>query len=335
MGHSNVPAHLGDYQSANTLFGCTANPWDRSRTAGGSSGGAAAALASGMTPLEIGSDLAGSIRQPAHFCGVYGLKATEHRVPATGFFRRPGPPSLRIMAALGPMARSLDDLELALSIVSGPDGRSGDVPPVPFAPHPRPRLKDLRLAVVPAVPGALVAAEIQRGLRQVATRAEEAGARVEERLPTLDWEALEGEFGELVQALVGAFSPGASHTLAWYLGVLGRRDTYGAVWASFFESHDALVLPSAPLAAFPHCEQGVALEVDGQSIDYWSQGRLLVMANLVGLPALVVPAGLDSQGLPMSVQIVGPMWSEPRLLAIARALEQAGVLPGFQRPPGY
>src|SRR2546422_5194640 len=118
IGHTNVAAWLADpLQTANPLFGRTANPWDPERTPGGSSGGAAAALAAGMTPLEVGSDLAGSLRLPAHFCGVYGLKTTEHRVPLTGFLRTPGPRSVRILSCLGPMARDLGDLELALAII--------------------------------------------------------------------------------------------------------------------------------------------------------------------------------------------------------------------------
>jgi amidase len=133
VGHTNVPPWLADYQSANPIFGTTSNPWDLERTAGGSSGGAAAALAAGLTPLEVGSDLAGSQRLPAHFCGVYGLKTTERRVPATGFFRPPGggPQPVRVLASLGPLARDLDDLQLALCVIAGPDGHDADVPPVP------------------------------------------------------------------------------------------------------------------------------------------------------------------------------------------------------------
>jgi len=129
IGHTNVPPFLADYQSANPVFGRTANPWDTEGTPGGSSGGAAAALAAGMTPLEICSDLAGSLRLPAHFCGVYGLKTTEHRVPLTGFFRPPDgvPRSVRMISSLGPMARDLGDLQLALAIVAGPDGHDGEV----------------------------------------------------------------------------------------------------------------------------------------------------------------------------------------------------------------
>src|SRR5947199_34190 len=129
VGHTNVPPFLADYTSANPIFGGTANPWRTDRTPGGSSGGAAAALAAGLTPVEVGSDLAGSLRLPPHFCGVYGLKATEHRIPATGFFRPPPgtPRSVRVLGAFGPLARDLDDLELVLRLISGPDRFDSDV----------------------------------------------------------------------------------------------------------------------------------------------------------------------------------------------------------------
>src|SRR5262249_42508105 len=128
LAHTNVGAWLADYQSANPVFGRTANPWDPARTPGGAAGGAAAALAAGMTPLEVGSDLSGSLRLPAHFCGVYGLKTTEHRVPLSGFFRLPpgAPRSVRILSCLGPLARDLGDLRLALSPLSRPAGPDPD-----------------------------------------------------------------------------------------------------------------------------------------------------------------------------------------------------------------
>ena len=132
LGKTNLAALLADFQSSNPIFGRTNNPWDAARTPGGSSGGAAAALASGMTPFEIGTDLSGSIRIPAHFCGLFGLKPTEHRVPLTGLIPGlPPSPSVRIMSCIGPMARSVEDLALLYSIIAGPDGRDTDVPPVP------------------------------------------------------------------------------------------------------------------------------------------------------------------------------------------------------------
>jgi amidase len=341
IGHTNVAAWLADYlQSANPVFGRTANPWDTERTAGGSSGGAAAALAAGMTPLEIGSDLAGSIRLPAHFCGVYGLKTTEHRVPLTGFFRIPGTPrSVRILSTLGPMARDLDDLWLALGVIAGPDGHDGDVPPVPLVSRRRHRLQDLRLAVAPALPGATVARGIRQQVERLAARASDAGASVDGRLPDVDWEALDGLFGDLVATITGVFDPEADlreeqRTLAWYLDALDRRDRFVGTWEAFFEDVDALILPVALTSAFTHRETGGPLEVDGETVSYWAHGRLVAFCNLTGVPGLAVPAGLGDDGLPVGIQVVGPRWSEMRLLEIARELERAGILPGFRAPPG-
>jgi len=341
VGHTNVPPFLADYQSANPIFGRTGNPWDTDRTAGGSSGGAAAALAAGMTPLEVGSDLAGSLRLPAHFCGVYGLKTTEHRVPLTGFVRLPGglPRSVRILSSLGPMARDLGDLQLALGVIAGPDGRDGDVPPVPLGSRPRRPLQDLRLAVAPTLPGATVARAVRQQVERVAAQAADAGARVQERLPDLDWAALHELYGDLMGAVTGLFDPEAElrdeqRTLAWYLDALERRDRFVAVWEDFFQDLDGLLVPPAMTTAFTHRDPGAPIDVDGELVGYGGHGGLLVFCNLTGLPALAVPAGLDHDGLPVGVQVVGPRWSELRLLGIAGELERTGVLPGFQAPPG-
>ena len=332
VGHTNVAPLLADYQSANAVFGRTSNPWNLERTAGGSSGGAAAAVAAGMTPLEIVSDLGGSIRLPAHFCGVYGLKPTEHRVPMTGFFRLPpgAPRTVRILSCLGPLARNLDDLSLALSIVAGPDGMDTDVPPVPLGDEPVARLADLRIAYAPTVPGAVVASSLSERVRRVASLASSAGARVEERLPACDWEDANALFGELVAEIT---SERSDKNLAWYFSALDRRDRLAAIWDGFFADFDALLMPPAMTTAFPHCEPGAPLTVNGTLAPYFGQGALVAMGNLAGLPALVAPAGQDDDGLPIGVQIVGPRWSEMRLLSVCRALESAQALPGFSAPP--
>lgn len=325
MGHTNVPPFLSDYRSENELFGRTNNPWDAARTPGGSSGGAAAALAAGLTPVEVGSDLAGSLRLPTHFCGVYGLKTTEHRVASTGYFTPIGAANpVRVLSAPGPMARDLDDLELVLRLISGPDGVDIDVPPAPL-PERRPvGLEELRLATALELPGAAVAASLREQVSRVAEACADAGAEVESELPDLDW----GEqqvFMELMEAVTTAFTPGSEpRTLAWYLEKLHRRDAFAAAWEAFFTRYDALMLPPSATVAFPH-------EAEHQA----AQGAMMVFANLAGLPALTVPAGIDPDGLPIGIQLVGPRWSEIRLIEIAAALEEAGILPGFTRPPGY
>jgi amidase len=335
IGHTNVPPWLGDYQSANKIFGRTANPWDLARTSGGSSGGAAAALAAGLTPLEIGSDLAGSIRLPAHFCGVYGLKTTEHRVPDTGFFLAPDgrPRPVRIMGSIGPMARDLDDLELALRIIAGPDGQGVDVPPVPLATRARRPLAGLRLAAATGLPGAVMARAVREPVERLAALAADAGATVEERLPDIDWDDVHELFNDLLRVITEAFDPNSElpaeqRELAWYLTALTRRDRLAAALDGYFADHDALVMPAGMTTAFPHVEDDPMIDVDGTPVSYERQGHALVFANLLGLPVLAVPAGLDAQGLPVGVQLVGPHWSELRLLEIAHELEESGILPG-------
>jgi amidase len=332
MGHTNVAPFLADYQSANAIFGRTSNPWNVARTAGGSSGGAAAAVASGMTPLDVVSDLGGSIRLPAHFCGVYGLKPTEHRVPMTGFFRLPpeAPRTVRILSCLGPLARELGDLELVLSIIAGPDGFDSDVPPVPFVAQPVRRMADLRIAYATTMPGAVVARSLKAQVARVANLASGAGARVEERLPECDWGGANALFRDLVSAIT---SQRSDKDLSWYFAALDRRDRTIEVWERFFRDYDALVIPPAMTTAFPHCEPGSPLIVDSERAHYFGQASALAMGNLAGVPALVVPAGHDDDGLPIGVQIVGPRWSEMRLLNVARALESAEITPGFKPPP--
>lgn len=330
FGHSNVPPFLAEYRTDNAIFGRTSNPWDLRRTPGGSSGGAAAALAAGLTPIEVGSDYGGSLRLPPHFCGVYGLMATERRVPATGFWRPAEglPRSVRILMSFGPMARDLGDLELVLRVIAGPDGLDTEVPPVRLRDRRRRALPELRLAAVTALPGATVAAGLRAEVERVAAQASDAGARVEDRLPKVSWEE-QRLSGELMTAVTGVFDPGARlpdehRGLAWYLTALDRRDRFISGWEDFFGGYDALILPPATTTAFGHDSTADA-----------GQERQLVFANLAGLPALTVPAGHDEAGLPIGVQIVGPRWSEIRLLEIAAELEETGVLPGFARPPGY
>lgn len=332
IGHTNVAPFLADYQSANEIFGRTSNPWNVARTAGGSSGGAAAAVAAGMTPIEIVSDLGGSIRLPAHFCGVYGLKPTERRVPMTGFFRLPpgAPRTVRIMSSLGPLARTLDDLSIALGLISGPDGADTEIAPVPLGTEPAVRLADLRIAFAPGIPGATVASSIRTRVAQVAGNASNAGARVEQRLPHCDWDAANQLFRDLVTAVTAAQT---DRRLDWYFSALDHRDRLMATWDEFFDDVDVLVMPAAMTVAFPHCDTGRPVTVDGQSVPYFGQGALLAMGNLTGLPSLVAPAGQDEDGLPIGLQLVGPRWSERRLIAICRALETDGVLPGFVPPP--
>jgi amidase len=339
IGKTNVAAMLADpAQSNNPIFGRTNNPWNIGRTPGGSSGGAAAALASGMTPFEIGTDLSGSLRIPAHFCGLFGLKPTEHRVSLDGLIPGlPPPRSVRVMSCIGPMARSVEDLALLHAIIAGPDGRDTDVPPVPIDSPTELALAGLRIAVAPTFGDLPAATEIRRAIEQLAQQLSSAGATVEAApLPDLDFGQDLVSAGALIGMMVGAFQPEPDQqptTLADYLQALGRRDQSMLAWERFFEAWDVLLCPPSMVSAFPHCETGSPLQVDGREEIYWQVSSHSTLFNYTGHPAAVLPYTHDRDGLPIGVQLVGKRWGEARLLGIARAVEQ--VTGGFRRPPGY
>lgn len=339
IGKTNVAAMLGDpAQSANPIFGRTNNPWDTARTPGGSSGGAAAAVAAGMTPFDVGTDLSGSIRIPAHFCGVYGLKPTEHRVSLDGLIPGlPPPRSVRIMSCVGPIARAPEDLALVYRIIAGPDGRDTEVPPVPVDDPPELVLAGLRIAIAPTFPGLPAARTIRTAVQQLAQQLHQAGAVVDEaQLPTSDMAGDLMRAGSLISMIVGAgeASPEeAPPSLAQYLEALHQRDQAIQAWEQFFAAWDVLLCPAAMSTAFAHCAPGAPLEVDGQEELYWLISGHTTLFNYTGHPALVVPAMHDEQGLPIGVQLVGKRWDEARLLAIAQAL--AAITGPFRRPPGW
>jgi amidase len=346
IGKTNVATMLADYQTNNPIFGRTNNPWNVDRTPGGSSGGAAAAVAAGMTPFDIGTDLSGSIRIPANFCGLFGLKPTEKRVSLAGLI--PGltaPRSIRIMSCIGPMARTVEDLSLIYSIIAGSDIRDSEVPPLAIDDVPELELKHLRIAIAPNFPGFPIATDIRNAIEKLSQQLQPLCAIVEAvTLPTLDFDRELASNGELIGMMIGAFQPQESErptTLAQYLAALDRRDRSIMAWEQFFNEWDVLLCPAAMISAFPHCETGSPLQVDGREVTYWMVSVHCALFNYTGHPAVVLPYKLDRvasplenrDGLPIGVQLVGKRWDESRLLAIAKALSQ--VTGEFQRPPGY
>ncbi|MES0067367.1 amidase [Mesorhizobium sp. M0074] len=339
VGKTNVATMLGDWQSSNPLFGRTGNPWNLQRTAGGSSGGAAAALGTGMTPFEVGTDMQDSIRLPAAFCGVCGLKPTEHRVSLAGAFPDPGgaPRSVRLISCLGPMARSVEDLVLIYRLIAGPDGSDTDLAPVPVEDMPELDLTTLRIAFAPSFPGFPVAGEIRAAVESLAKELQAAGAIVEEaKLPKLDLHDDLEQGGALIGMMLEAAQPEPrekpTRVSRWF-EALARRDRSILAWERFFDGCDALLCPVAMATAFPHCDPGTSIEVDGSEQSYWMLPAYGAVFNYSGHPALSLPCGQDSNGLPIGLQLVGKRWSESRLLGIARAIEP--LAGGFRRPPGY
>jgi amidase len=338
IGKTNVPDLLLDIQSFNPIFGRTNNPWDLERTPGGSSGGAASALAAGMTPLEIGSDFGGSVRIPAHFCGLFGLKTTEHRVSMAGHIPDlPGAPrSHRVMWSIGPLARSVEDLTLGYRVIAGPDPRDPDVPPVEMREVPPPALSDLRIAWAPTFPGVPAAASIRDALHGLAAELDSLGARIEETLPEVSFKEHAVLRSELSKAAQRAFSLDEGDpppTLGEFMLALHRRDALIAAWEQFFSEWDVLLCPVTMTTAFVHCETETPLGVDGEEFPYWWALRHCAAFNVTGHPSLVLPIGRDPDGLPIGVQVVARRWGEDSLLAIASRL--AEVTGPFQRPPGY
>lgn len=337
MAKTNVATMLSDWQSNNPLFGRTGNPWDLQLTAGGSSGGAAAALCAGMTPFDVGTDMQASIRLPAAFCGVYGLKPTEHRISLAGAFPDPdgAARSVRLMSCLGPLARSVEDLSLIYQIIAGPDGSDTDLAPVPVDAMPKLDLKTLRIAVAPSFPGFPVAGDISAALESLARQLQSAGAIVEEaNLPKLDLHDDLEQGGALIGMMMEAAQPPEQPTpVSRWFEALARRDKSILAWDRFFESWDALLCPAAMTTAFPHCKPGTPIKVDGKEQSYWLLPAYGAAFNYSGHPALSMPCGQDSDGLPIGLQLVGKRWSESRLLGIAAAIEP--LTGGFRRPPGY
>jgi len=339
MAKTNVATMLSDWQSNNPLFGRTNNPWNLERTAGGSSGGAAAAVAAGMTSFDVGTDMQDSIRLPAAFCGVYGLKPTEHRVSLAGAFPDPGgmARSVRLMSCLGPLARGVGDLSLIHRIIAGPDGRDTDLAPVPVEAMPKLDLKALRIAFAPSFRGFPVAADISAAVEDLAGNLRSAGATVEEaKLPRLDLHDDLAQGGALIGMMLEAaqpLSPAQPTSVSRWFEALARRDKSILAWDRFFDDWDALLCPVAMTTAFPHCEPGKAIKVDGREQSYWMLPAYGAVFNYSGNPAISMPYGADPDGLPIGLQLVGKRWSESRLLGIAATIEP--LIGGFRRPPGY
>ena len=339
LGKTNVPPFLADWQCANPLHGRTVNPWDPARTPGGSSGGAAAALASGLVPLELGSDLAGSIRIPAAFCGVFGHKPSFGLVPMGGA-APPGveglPPPL---AVLGPMARCAADLALALEVLAGPAGEEakGYRLALPAARHES--LSTFRVLVLDELPGVPLDGAIRQALRTLADRLAGAGARVEAADPALlDPGAMLDCFRSLIEVVTTRGAPSGSSVSAHeWMEVQDAQLTLQRRWASLFETFDVVIAPAFGTVAFEHDESSEMNErtllIDGEQTPYAAQGAWSAMASVGNLPATAVPLGTSAAGLPVGVQVIGPYLEDRTTIAFARLLEQE--FGGFQPPSGF
>jgi amidase len=368
LGKTNVPFGLGDWQSYNDIYGTTGNPWDLGRTPGGSSGGSAAALAAGYAPLALGSDIGGSLRAPAHYCGVYAHKPSFGLAPARGH-TPPGAPALpleRDLAVIGPMARSAADLELLLDVIAGPDPLNEGVAyrlDLPSARHVR--LSDFRVLVLDSHPLLPTAASVRASIAALTEGLVRAGVKVAYDSPLLPDPvqsaraymrrlraflayALPLEVYAGMQAQAAQLSPADDSLAAESLrgAVISHRDwlivddsraKLRMAWAALFGAFDAVICPVMPTPAYP-LDQSPDVEtrrisIDGVNTPYVDQLIWAGLATLPGLPATSIPIGPSPEGLPIGVQIVGP-WLEDRTpLALAGLIERE--FGGFVPPLGY
>jgi amidase len=345
VGKTNVPVMLGDWQSYNPVYGVTNNPWDVSRTPGGSTGGGAAAVAAGLGALTIGSDFVGSIRIPSHFCGVYGHKPSLNLVSTEGFLPgpwdgSPGPPM--DISVVGPMARDAHDLALSLSVLAGPNGDETQAWTWRM-PSPRhTRLKDFRIGYIVDDPIAPIASDLRTPYENLVSALNKAGAKTTAGWPAgVDLQATAETYGYLLMAFMTADLTGTNKKTPTFdhgrwLRETMQRLTFRAIWQKYFESHDVFLLPSYFTAAFPHdhsepIEKRVLKTPEGkrpyvQNTAYW-----ISTASLSGLPATVAPIGLTGDGLPVGVQILAPMWEDGTSIEFAALLSE--VTDGFIAPP--
>ena len=323
LGKTNVPPFLSDWQSANPIYGRTNHPMDATRVPGGSSGGSAAALASGMVPLEFGSDIGGSIRIPSGFCGVYGHKPSYNLVPQRGH----APPGLDGMGpplnVVGPMARSVADLILALDVVAGPADEEAVGYRVNLPPPRHARLRDYRVVMLESHPLAVVDSEILTALDRVAANLESSGATVARRSDLLpDLAAAHGVYLGILMTAMSRGGPPAPNLMNAhaYLNALDSQLAVRRRWGALFEAFDVVIAPTLGVVAFEHKDgdwAGRTLTVNGKETPFADQLVWPGMATLANLPATAVPIGKTLAGLPIGAQIIGPYLEDRTTLAFA------------------
>jgi amidase len=363
MGKTNVPANAADWQTENLLFGRTGNPWNLDRVPGGSSGGAAAAVGAGLVPLEYGSDIGGSIRYPAAWCGVYGHRPSSTAIPDSGHFPgSPLPNPTLQFNTLGPIARTAEDLALGFETVAGPDigEEVGWRLELPAARHTR--LSEFRVGIYPGADWRPVDPQIVAAIEELATALRKAGATVSEAQPEgfgdgRDHNEVFVSIGAAIQGsrlpieerksrissiLAGTdpFGPTRAHhleaTAAEYIALHARREQYRARWRAFFREWDVVLAPIVIAPAPPHSalpsDQRVA-EFDGKAVSFRVQSSYAGLSIMTGIPGTAIPIGMSADGLPISIQVLGPYLEDRTTIEFARLVGQE--IGGYQRPPGY
>src|SRR5271165_441960 len=353
LGATNVPMNLGDAQSYNKIYGTTNNPWDLARTPGGSSGGSAAALAAGLGYLSVGSDIGGSLRGPAHCCGIYAHKPTLDLVSMRGHL--PGgtmvnPGFSTLLSVAGPMARSAEDVLVALKVLGGPTSWDAKAWRWKMPPSRARAIKDFRVGYVLEDPIAPVSPEIKPLLEQTIDALRRAGAKLKPGWPP---GYNHGELLANYQFMLHAFlysvtppaqqeaqkataGPGLASFAQWQRQNL-MRVAFRARWQAYFQDVDVFLSPVMFTPAFPHdhsqpMDQRTIATPEGPA-SYWNIFNWIAHATLTGCPATAAPIGLTAAGLPADIQIMGPYWEDATPITFAAML--AREIGGFRPPTGY
>jgi len=364
FGKTNVPLMLSDWQSYNAIYGTSNNPWDVTRAPGGSSGGSAAALAAGLTGIEAGSDIGSSIRNPAHFCGVFGHKPTYGICPPRGQ-ALPGRVAASDISVIGPLARSADDLDLALAAMAGPDDVESAGLRLSLPAPKKKRLRDFKVALMFDDTNVEIDRSVRDRLQALADFLGQAKVKIDDRARP-DFDSMH-QHRTYIALLRGATS-GRQSEAQFERNVVTARtlraddDSYFASmtranvmphrewiahneerhrmrlkWAEFFKDYDLLLCPTASMAACPHDHVGERWErtivVNGKPMPSVDQLFWAGYASLAYLPATASPIGFSKEGLPIGVQIIGPQYHDRTCIAFAGLLERE--FQAFVPPPGY
>lgn len=377
LGKTNLPPLAFNPQTNNQIFGKTNNPWNVEYTPGGSSGGGAAAVAAGLSPLDIGTDGGGSLRVPAHFTGIFALKPTEYMVSLYGALPHPGTLELgeieynqwRHMFCPGPLARSIDDLKLTLSIIAGSDFNDANIPEIPIIyPKPKP-LNKLRIAWTDQFPiGPKPSNDTKKAMKILIEKLKAKGIQVEKvqlpkedninglktaaNLTDMEWMGPGlPSYVRFFMRLFG-FSMSGGHVDTYislsyeeYLKVLTRRDKVISKMEKFISNYDAWIVPASATTAFKHIipkkwKEPIAIyknsdiNIDGKPEKYWvAYGSYSFIFSLTGNPVVSMPIGFTENNLPINVQVVGKRWQDARLLTVAEQLFKAGG--DLRHPPNF
>ncbi len=363
FGKTNVPLNLADWQSYNEIYGVTNNPWDLTRTPGGSSGGSGAALAAGLTGIEAGSDIGASIRNPAHYCGVFGHKPTYNVVSYKGHTR--GNAAVGDITVVGPLARGAEDLEIALDVIAGPDEIDSRGWKLALPRAKKKKLRDFKVAVLLSDANAEVDQSVQDELQKLADFLGKRKAKVDDKArPAFDTAELNDVYVRLLRAATSGRLPETAYREAMrdaaalpdddmsyfaqmqrgnslphrtWLQLNEKRHRMRLAWDAFFEDYDLMLCPVSVTAAFPHDHKDPrherAIVVNNKKVPVVDQIFWAGYGGVAYLPASAAPIGQSKEGLPIGVQIIGRQYDDYTCIQFAKLLEQE--YRSFVPPPAY